>query len=197
MKQIKFITILFFASCLFASCHHDDGPSKEVVQKMKETAQEWAAYLSDNYQVKDSVFFLRTDLETQETQVEKFRVVGSDFYELAYEQESNDMRGYLHEEDDSNFSLYIYGYTVGVQLYNREHYLGVSMSVTYDEDIDQIYERSNVNINNSPCLEVSHQTIDKDYFTVTSCDNTCTMQRNVGIIKFSNDQYSWESIKKN
>ena len=197
MKPTRIIAVLFMALCLFASCHHDDGPSKEVVQKMKETAQEWAAYLSDNYQVKDSVFFLRTNLETQETQVEKFRVVGSDFYELAYEQESDDMRGYLHEEDDSNFSLYIYGYTVGVQLYNREHYLGVSMSVTYDEDIDQIYERSNVNINNSPCLEVSHQTIDKDYFTVTSCSDSCTMQRNVGIIQFGNDQYSWELMEKN
>ena len=197
MKPTRIIAVLFMASCLLVSCHHNDGPSRDVIKKMKETAQEWAAYLSDNYQVKDSVFFLRTNLETQETQVEKFRVVGSDFYELAYEQESDDMRGYLHEEDDSNFSLYIYGYTVGVQLYNREHYLGVSMSVTYDEDIDQIYERSNVNINNSPCLEVSHQTIDKDYFTVTSCSDSCTMQRNVGIIKFSNDQYSWELIEKN
>lgn len=197
MKQIKFITILFFAGCLFASCHHNDGPSKEVVQKMKETAQEWAAYLSDNYQVKDSVFFLRTNLETQETQVEKFRVVGSDFYELAYEQESDDMRGYLHEEDDSNFSLYIDGYIVGVQLNNKDSYLNVSMEVTYDEEMEQIYERSHVNINYSTCLETSHHTLDNEYLTITTCSDSCTMQRNVGIIRFSNDQYSWKLIEKN
>ena len=197
MKPTRIIAVLFMASCLFTSCHHDDGPSKEVVQKMKETAQEWATYLSDNYQLRDSVFFLRTNLETHETQVEGFMVVWSDILELSYEREADDLTGYQHEEDDSNFSLYIYGYETVVSLMNNESPLSVDLEVKYNEETDQIYERSNVNINNSPCFEVGHYMIDKDLITITSCDNTCTMQRNVGIVRFSNDQYSWESIKKN
>lgn len=195
MKPTRIIAVLFMASCLFASCHHDDGPSKEVVQKMKETAQEWAAYLSDNYQVKDSVFFLRTNLETQETQVEGFVVETSIFFERGYEEE-DDLLSY-RDEENATFSYVIDGYSDVVVLKNASSYLLVDMSVGYDGEEDTFYEYCLLDINHNSCLEVPHYTIEPDYINVTSCSDSCTMQRNVGIIKFSNDQYSWELIEKN
>jgi len=197
MKRIRFIALLCMVLCVFASCHHNEGPSKEDIQKMKETVQEWAAYLSDNYQMGDSVYFLRTDLETQEKQVEGFVVEGSGFNELSYEEESEDGLGYLHEEDDSNFTLYIEGYETSVSLRNKNSFMYVELHSTYDGETDRIQEYCLLGINYNLCWEVSHQTIDKDFMTVTSCSDTCTMQRNVGIIRFSNDQYSWELVKKN
>ncbi len=195
MKPTRIIAVLFMASCLFASCHHNDGPSRDVIKKMKETAQEWAAYLSDNYQVKDSVFFLRTNLETQETQVEGFVVETSIFFERGYENE-NDPSNY-RDEDNSSFSYVIDGYSDVVVLKNASSYLLVDMSVSYDGEEDTFYEYCLLDINHNSCLEVPHYTIDPDYINVTTCSDSCTMQRNVGIIKFSNDQYSWELIEKN
>ena len=183
------------ASCLFTSCHHDDGPSKEVVQKMKETAQNWMPYLSDNYQVGDSVYFLRTDLATQETQVEGFVVKGSEFFERGYEEE-DDLLGY-RDEENATFSYVVEGYSDVVVLKNASSYLLVDMSVSYDGEEDTFYEYCLLDINHNSCLEVPHYTIDPDYINVTTCSDSCTMQRNVGIIKFSNDQYSWELIEKN
>ena len=197
MKRVRFIALLCMALCVFASCHHNEGPSKDDIQKMKETVQEWAAYLSDNYQMGDSVYFLRTDLETQEKQVEGFVVEGSGFNELSYEEESEDGLGYLHEEDDSNFTLYIEGYETSVSLRNKNGFMYVELHSTYDGETDRIQEYCWLGINYDLCWEVSHQTIDKDIMTVTSCSDTCTMQRNVGIIRFSNDQYSWELVEKN
>ena len=112
MKQTKFIISLLLATCLFASCHNNDGPSKDDVKKMKETAEEWKPYLSDNYQIGDSIYFLRTDLATQETQVEGFVVEGSLFFERGYERE-DDPSNYKNEENAS-FSYVVEGYTDAV-----------------------------------------------------------------------------------
>ena len=205
MKATKIIALLCFGACLFASCHHEEGPSKDDVEKMKETVQEWATYLSDNYQLFDSVYFLRTDLETQETQIEGFVVVGSGFEELSYE-EAKGFMGHLHEEDDSYFSIYIDGYMTAVSLISREgrepkSSIGVDLHTSYDTDANRIQEYCylyiQLGLNYDPCYDVGHFTTDKDLLTVTKCSNVCTMQRNVGIIRFSNDQYSWELVEKN
>ena len=195
MKTNQIIASLFLASCLFASCHHDDGPSNDMIKKMKETAQEWAAYLSDNYQVGDSVYFLRTDLANHETQVEGFVVKGSEFFERGYEEE-DDLLVY-RDEENATFSYVVEGYSDVVVLKNASSYLLVDMSVSYDGEEDTFYEYCHLYINHNTCFETSHHTLDKDYITITSCSDSCTMQRNVGIIKFSNDQYSWELIEKN
>ena len=165
------------------------------MKKMKETVQSWMPYLSDNYQAGDSVYFLRTDLATQETQVEGFLVEASFFQEWGYEDE-DDPWGYKDEEHAS-FSYVITGYSDEAILRNKDSYIYVDLAVSYDGEADMINEYCNVMINSDLCFTMHHHTIDKDYFTVTSCLDTCTMQRNVGIINFSNDQYSWELINKN
>lgn len=199
MKQTKLIISLFLVSCFFASCHNNDGPSRDDIKKMKETAEEWKPYLSDNYQEGDSVYFLRTDLATQETQVEGFVVEASLFFERGYEQE-DDLLSYKDEENAS-FSYVIEGYTDAVKLSSTQTRMGIELEVDYNEDNKSIYENCGLciiyNRNFYSCYEVRHMTIDEDYITVTSCSDKCTMQRNVGIISFSNDQYSWELIEKN
>lgn len=199
MKQTKFIISLLLATCLFASCHNNDGPSRDDVKKMKETAEEWKPYLSDNYQEGDSVFFLRTDLATQETKVEGFMVKTSFFFERGYERE-DDPSSYKNEENAS-FSYVVEGYTDAVALSSPETRMSVELDVDYNEDNKSIYENCGLciiyNRNFYSCFEVRHMTIDEEYIIVTSCSDSCTMQRNVGIVRFSNDQYSWESIKKN
>ena len=195
MKPTRIIASLFLASCLLASCHHDDGPSNDMIKKMKETAQNWMPYLTDNYQVGDSVYFLRTNLANHETQVEGFVVKGSEFFERGYEEE-DDLLSY-RDEENATFSYVVEGYTDVVILKNPDSYLHVDLEVNYDGETETINEYCHLNINYNTCIEINHMTIDKDYITITSCSDSCTMQRNVGIIKFSNDQYSWESIKKN
>ena len=195
MKPTRIIAVLFMASCLFASCHHDDGPSNDMIKKMKETAQNWMPYLTDNYQVGDSVYFLRTDLATKETQVEGFVVETSIFFERGYEEE-DDLLSY-RDEENATFSYVIDGYSDEVILKNTSSFLYVNLSVSYDGEEDTFYEYCLLDINFNSCFEVSHYTIEPDYINVTSCSDSCTMQRNVGIIKFSNDQYSWELIEKN
>ena len=79
--------------------------------------------------------------------------------------------------------------------------MSVELDVDYNEDNKSIYENHRLyiiyNLNYNSCFEVRHMTIDEEYIIVTSCSDKCTMQRNVGIIKFSNDQYSWKLIEKN
>ncbi|MBQ9296906.1 MAG: hypothetical protein IJ204_06870 [Paludibacteraceae bacterium] len=195
MKRIKFISILCLVVCLGASCDNNNGPSKDDIKKMKETAQNWMPYLTDNYQVGDSVYFLRTDLATKETQVEGFVVETSIFFERGYEEE-DDLLSY-RDEENATFSYVIDGYSDEVILKNTGSFLYVNLSVSYDGEEDTFYEYCRLNINFNSCFEVPHYMIDPDYINVTTCSDSCTMQRNVGIIKFSNDQYSWESIKKN
>ena len=195
MKPTRIIAVLFMALCLFASCHHNDGPSRDVIKKMKETAQEWMPYLTDNYQVGDSVYFLRTDLATKETQVEGFVVETSIFFERGYEEE-DDLLSY-RDEENATFSYVVEGYTDVVILKNPDSYLHVDLEVNYDGDTEIINEYCHLYINHNTCFETSHHTLDNEYLIITSCSDSCTMQRNVGIIKFSNDQYSWELIEKN
>ena len=195
MKRIKFISILCLVVCLGASCDNNNGPSKDDIKKRKETAQNWMPYLTDNYQVGDSVYFLRTDLATKETQVEGFVVETSIFFERGYEEE-DDLLSY-RDEENATFSYVIDGYSDEVILKNTGSFLYVNLSVSYDGEEDTFYEYCRLNINFNSCFEVPHYMIDPDYINVTTCSDSCTMQRNVGIIKFSNDQYSWESIKKN
>ena len=195
MKPTRIIAVLFMALCLFASCHHDDGPSNDMIKKMKETAQNWMPYLTDNYQVGDSVYFLRTDLATKETQVEGFVVETSIFFERGYEEE-DDLLSY-RDEENATFSYVVEGYSDVVVLKNASSYLLVDMSVSYDGEEDTFYEYCHLYINHNTCFETSHHTLDNEYLTITSCSDSCTMQRNVGIIQFGNDQYSWELIEKN
>ena len=177
MKPTRIIAVLFMASCLFASCHHDDGPSNDMIKKMKETAQNWMPYLTDNYQVGDSVYFLRTDLATKETQVEGFVVETSIFFERGYEEE-DDLLSY-RDEENATFSYVVEGYTDVVILKNPDSYLHVDLEVNYDEDTEIINEYCHLYINHNTCFETSHHTLDNEYLTITSCSDSCTMQRNV------------------
>lgn len=194
MKAIKFIALLCFISGLFVSC--ESGPSQEDLKKLRDMEAEWASYLSNNYQEGDSIYFLRTDLETKETQIEGFLVKYCFLAELAYDVEDDNMIEDQNENEGS-LSRYISGFEDLVEMRNKNDFITISLSADFnDEEHDyEIIETCYVYINNFSCDMISHHTIDNDLFTITTCAAECAMKRNTGLIQFCNDQYSWALVQ--
>ena len=81
MKVQHSLLAIMLTCSMLVSCNQNE-PNQE---EMKQTAQELATFLSDNYQVGDSVFF-----ETETGETEGFVVLGNEFTPLLISNEPED-----------------------------------------------------------------------------------------------------------
>ena len=190
MKRVRYLTLLCMALFVWVACKNS-GPSKNDIQSMKEQAMKVATYITDNYQKGDSVYFVRTDLISDEKQIERFVVAWSELNELGYYSEQ--------EKEEDELIREIEGYNVAFKMENKENQLTFDYNNSFDSDSHKIVETSFIRIN-QPQHSIDDEPIHSfknDYLIVMWAKDKCTMQRKVGIIRFSNDQYSWELVEKN
>ena len=99
MKHYKFIISLCIIGCAMMACGKRNTPNEPTgnedpkEQSMLERAQEFATFLTDNYQKGDSVYFTHTIVSTSESFREGFAVTVNEFHELYWNQKLENCYG--------------------------------------------------------------------------------------------------------
>ena len=175
MKAIHLIFSIMLMCCMLVSCNQNE-PNQE---EMKQTAQELATFLSDNYQEGDSVFFVT---ETGET--EGFVVQVSEFFPMQISNEPD-------FGEDVKFILE--GYRIATALKSKNTLLFVKLEL--NSFTPPVYPEVNgtVRINgdwgDSNVEPIT--TVKEDIVYIDNGDMHCTLAKNVGLVQVSGKGHTW------
>ena len=180
MKTIKVLLALCITCCMFVACKSKNEPHQVT---LKEKAEEVAAYLTDNYAVGDSVFFVT---ETGET--EGFIVTINYFVELT------EIHAYSPEEEPDTV---LTGYQMSTEMKSEKGTLLIEISV--DEPQKGIVDvEGSIAINHKYDVEFNLTTkMAGDSITISypSYDKSCTLRKNVGLTRVQNNSSTWDLIQ--
>lgn len=179
MKAIHLIFSIMLMCYMLVSCNQNE-PNQE---EMKQTAQELATFLSDNYQEGDSVFFVT---ETGET--EGFVVQVSEFFPMQISNEP---------DFGDEYNLIFQGYRIATALKSKNTLLFVKLEL--NSFTPPVYPEVNgtVRINgdwgDSNVEPIT--TVKEDFVYIDNGDMHCTLAKNIGIVHISDSQHSWDLIQ--
>ena len=199
MKATKFLFSLCILCCALMSCNgqgnNPEEPAQEELKQMKAEALELATYLTDNYIVGDSIFF-----KTETGETEEFRVELNYFEELSetIEAEGGDKEEGDDDDDDEGdgeetFSTNVVGFKMSTVLQSKNTSIQVQLSYMLEDK--ETYIEGILVINKRPDLDRSYTTKEDEIIKITIADKSCTLQKNVGIVKVYGNQHSWELIQ--
>ena len=161
-------------------------------QSMLERAQEFATFLTDNYQKGDSVYFTHTIVSTSESFREGFAVTVNEFHELCYgeELETEEDENPEEEMDDSDTCE---GYKLVTELTSNATRLSVTIA-------NQLFNEKPVESGwfilngrwDSPDVQMTET---KTVLTLSLNDMYCTLNKNTGIVLFGDKDNKWELIR--
>ena len=178
--RIRTAVILLSIIGCFMSCKSKNEPHQVT---LKEKAEEVAAYLTDNYAVGDSVFFVT---ETGET--EGFIVTINYFVELT------EIHAYSPEEEPDTV---LTGYQMSTEMKSEKDTLLIEISV--DEPQKGIVDvGGSIAINHKFDVEFNLTTkMAGDSITISypSYDKSCTLRKNVGLTRVQNNSSTWDLIQ--
>ena len=165
------------------SCKSKSEPEQPVQINLKETAEEVATYLTDNYAVGDSVFFL-----TQTGEMEGFIV------KLNYFMEMKEIVTPEWGEEPKERSD---GYQLSTKMESAKDTFWIVMFVTESPKGYACVE-GNIYINNK--YEWDNNNITKmegDSITIQypSLDKSYTLRKNVGLTRVQNNSSTWDLIQ--
>ena len=175
MKAINSLFSIMLMCCVLVSCNQNE-PNQE---EMKQTAQELATFLSDNYQEGDSVFFVT---ETGET--EGFVVQVSEFFPMQISNEPD-----YGEE----FKLIVQGYRIATALKSKNTLLFVELQLNSltPPVYPEVYGTVRINGDwGDPNVEPI-TTVKEDFVYIDNGDMHCTLSKNVGIVQVSGKGHTW------
>lgn len=170
MKAIHLIFSIMLMCCMLVSCNQNE-PNQE---EMKQTAQELATFLSDNYQVGDSVFF-----ETETGETEGFVVLGNEFTPLQISNEPD-------EGEDVKFILE--GYYISTVFKSENTNFVVELFLKSNEYPKVICRAS---INDWMYFEEPVITVTEESIFFCQGDIRFTLSKNVGLVQVSGKGHTW------
>lgn len=183
MKPTKVLLALCMTCCILMSCKSKSEPEQPVQINLKETAEEVATYLTDNYNVGDSVFFL-----TQTGETEGFIV------KLNYFMEMKEIVTPEWGEEPKERSD---GYQLSTEMESAKDTFRIVMFVTESPKgyacvegniyINHTYEWDNNNITKmeGDSITIQYPSLDKSY----------TLRKNVGLTRVQNNSSTWDLIQ--
>ena len=180
MKTIKVLLALCITCCMFVACKSKNEPHQVT---LKEKAEEVAAYLTDNYAVGDSVFFVT---ETGET--EGFIVTINYFVELT------EIHAYSPEEEPDTV---LTGYQMSTEMKSEKDTLLIEISVD-EPQMGVVGVEGSIAINHKFDVEFNLTTkMAGDSITISypSYDKSCTLRKNVGLTRVQNNSSTWDLIQ--
>ena len=173
MKVQHSLLAIMLTCSMLVSCNQNE-PNQE---EMKQTAQELATFLSDNYQEGDSVFFVT---ETGET--EGFVVQVSEFFPMQISNEPD-----FGEE----YKLIFQGYRIATALKSKNTLLYVKLEL--NSLTPPVYPEVNgtVRINGDWGNVEPITTVKEDFVYIDNGDMHCTLAKNIGIVQVSGKGHTW------
>ena len=170
MKAIHLIFSIMLMCCMLVSCNQNEPTTEELKQK----ALELATYLSDNYQVGDSVFF-----ETETGETEGFVVLGNEFTPLQVSNEPD-------FGEDVKFILE--GYYISTVFKSENTNFLVELFLKSNEYPKVICRAS---INDWMYFEEPVITVTEESIFFCQSDIRFTLSKNVGLVQVSGKGHTW------
>ena len=181
--RIRTAFILLGLIGCFMSCKSKNEPEQPSQISLKEKAEEVATYLTDNYNVGDSVFFIT---ETGET--EGFIVKQNYFMEMIEIVEPE-----VGEEAKERST----GYNLSTVMESAKNTFWIEIFVTEPQK-GSVRVEGSIAINHEFELETNIITkMEGDSITILypSFDKSCTLRKNAGISHVYNKSFSWDLIQ--
>ena len=175
MKVQHSLLAIMLTCSMLVSCNLNEPTPEELKKK----ALELATYLSDNYQVGDSVFF-----ETETGETEGFVVQVSEFFPMQISNEPD-----FGEE----YKLICQGYRIATALKSKNTLLFVKLEL--NSFTPPVYPEVNgtVRINgdwgDSNVEPIT--TVKEDFVYIDNGDMHCTLAKNIGIVQVSGKGHTW------
>ena len=183
----KYILQILALAIILTACGNRNNPDVEK-QQMAKRAQELATFLTDNYQKGDSVFFMHTDLATNECDKEGFIVDLCDFRELIDDYEPEEL-----EDIKQETSGVFWGYKLVTGLQSKENILYVDIT---HRKVDGRIRTDGFFILNGRWDDWDCQMTEQDNeIRLSSNDTYCVLKKNVGIVSFCNEDDQWELVE--
>ena len=171
MKVQHSLLAIMLTCSMLVSCNQNE-PNQE---EMKQTAQELATFLSDNYQVGDSVFF-----ETETGEKEGFVVQVSEFFPMQISNEPEDFG------EDVKFILE--GYYISTVFKSENTNFLVDLLLKSNEYPKVICRAS---INDWMYFEEPVITVTEESIFFCQSDIRFTLSKNIGIVQVSGKGHTW------
>ena len=171
MKVQHSLLAIMLTCSMLVSCNLNEPTPEELKKK----ALELATYLSDNYQVGDSVFF-----ETETGETEGFVVLGNEFTPLLISNEPEDFG------EDVKFILE--GYYISTVFKSENTNFLVDLLLKSNEYPKVICRAS---INDWMYFEEPITTVKEDFVYIDNGDMHCTLSKNIGIVQVSGKGHTW------
>lgn len=184
MKALRYIISFCIIACTLMACGNRNNPDVEK-QQMAKRAQELATFLTDNYQKGDSVFFMHTDLATNEKNKEEFVVNSCDFTELQYEEEP--------ETFQQETAIVFVGYKLTASLQSNENILYVN--ITHRKVDGRIRTDGFFILNGRWDNWDCRMTEQGDEIRLSFNGTYCVLKKNIGIVSFCNEDDQWELVR--
>ena len=170
MKAIHLIFSIMLTSSMLVSCNLNEPTPEELKQK----ALELATYLSDNYQVGDSVIF-----KTETGETEGFVIQGNEFIPLQISNEPD-------EGEDVKFILE--GYYISTVFKSENTNFLVELFLKSNEYPKVICRAS---INDWMYFEEPVITVTEESIFFCQSDIRFTLSKNVGLVQVSGKGHTW------
>ena len=174
MKAIHLIFSIMLTCSMLVSCN----PNEPTPEELKQKALELATYLSDNYQVGDSVFF-----ETETGETEGFVIQGNEFIPLQISNEPD-------EGEDVKFIFE--GYYISTVFKSENTNFLVELFLKSNEYPKVICRAS---INDWMYFEEPVITVTEESIFFCQSDIRFTLSKNVGLVQVSGKGHTW-TLKK-
>lgn len=148
---------------------------EEQTKELKETAIELASFLTDNYSQGDSIFF-----NTDDGAIEGF-VVEQNYYE--------ELTELIEPEEGEEVGIYVTGYKMQTILRSKNNTIMVQLFCTR--------EGKGICIDGAVVINNQYSTSRSDIETTAASisikvgNQTCVLQKGIGITNVRNGQYSW------
>lgn len=196
MKRIKLLSLCILCFALM-SCNgkgnNPEEPTQVDSKQLKAKALELATYLTNNYTVGDSIFF-----KTETGETEEFIVELNNFEELTEIVEAEGGDKEMGDDDNDvegqeTFSTNVVGYKMYTALQSKNTHIQAQLFYMLEDG--KTYIEGTIVLNKKYDSDRSYTTKDDKTIKIMIADKSCTLQKNVGIVKVYGNQHSWVLIQ--